>query len=126
MTFFRSSPPEGTDPDLPWPLDGMAYIIMFFGPLSGGLVVGLVLGGVAGFGISIPVSGVICLANIVLFDWFLDERIARLQKTTTGLIPRVLVNVVGFAWAIGLTALSMFATGVLWLRFGYGIDFSYG
>ncbi len=118
MTFFRSFPPEGTDPDLPWPLDGMAYVIMFCGPLGGGLAVGLLLGGVAGFGISIPVSGVICLANVVLFDWFLDERIARLQKATTSLIPRVLVNVVGFAWAIGLSALSMFANGVLLLRLG--------
>jgi uncharacterized membrane protein len=124
MTFFRSFPPEGTDLDLPWPLYGFAYVIMNWGPISGGPIVGLVLGGYAGLAISLPVSAVIWLANAVLFDRFLHERIARLQKATSRLIPRVLVNVVAFAWAIGLTALTMFATGALLLRLGYGVDFS--
>ena len=120
MTFFRWFTPEGMDPDLPWPLDVRVYTAMSFGPVGGGVVVGYVLGGYAGLAISLPVSGVIWLANAVLFDRFLHERFfARLQKTTSRLIPRVLVNVVGMAWVIGLTALSMFATGVLLLRLGY-------
>ena len=122
MTFFRSVPPEGLDPDLPWPLYRIVYTTMFYGPVGGGVLVGIVLGGYAGIAISLPVSGVIWLASAVLFDRFLHERIPRLQKTTSRQIPRVLVNVVGMAWVIGLTALSMFATGVLLLRLGYGVD----
>ncbi len=120
MTFFRSVPPEGLDPDLPWPLYRIVYTTMFYGPVGGGVLVGIVLGGYAGIAISLPVSGVIWLASAVLFDRFLDERIARFQKSR--LISPVLVNVVGMAWVIGLTALSMFATGVLLLRLGYGVD----
>jgi len=117
MTFFRSSPPEGWDPDLPWPLYRIVYTTMFYGPVGGGAIFGIVLGGYVGIAISLPVGGVIWLASVVLFDRFLDDRIARFQKSR--LIPRVLVNIVGMAWIIGLTALSMFATGVLLLRLGY-------
>ncbi len=120
MSFFRSFPPEGTDLDLEWPLDRYVYTTMFWGPFGGGASVGFALGGYAGIAISLPVGGVIWLASAVLFDRFLDERIARFQKSR--LIPRVLVNVVGWAWVIGLTALSMYATGVLLLRLGYGVD----
>ena len=123
MTFFRSFPPEGTDLDLEWPLDRYVYTTMFWGPFGGGASVGFALGGYAGIAISLPVGGVIWLASAVLFDRFLHERMPRLQKTTSRLIPRVLVNVVGLAWVIGLTALSMYATGVLLLRLGYGVDF---
>ena len=81
MTFFRSFPPEGTDLDLPWPLDGFVYTTMFWGPVGGGVFIGYGLGGYAGLAISLPVCGVIWLASAVLFDRFLNERIARLQKT---------------------------------------------
>ncbi len=119
MTLFHSSPPEGWDPDLPWPFYRIVYTTLFWGPLGGGVIVGIVLGGYVGIAISLPVSGVIWLPSAVLFDRFLHERIPRLQKITSRLIPRVLVNVVGMALVIGLTALSMFATGVLLLRLGY-------
>ena len=122
MTLFHSSPPEGWDPDLPWPFYRIVYTTLFWGPLGGGVLVGIVLGGYVGIAISLPVSGVIWLPSAVLFDRFLHERIPRLQKITSRLIPRVLVNVVGMALVIGLTALSMFATGVLLLRLGYGVD----
>ena len=119
MTLFQSSPPEGWDPDLPWPFYRIVYTTLFWGPLGGGVIVGIVLGGYVGIAISLPVSGVIWLPSAVLFDRFLHERIPRLQKITSRLIPRVLVNVVGMALVIGLTALSMFATGALLLRLGY-------
>ncbi len=119
MTLFHSSPPEGWDPDLPWPFYRIVYTTLFWGPLGGGVLVGIVLGGYVGIAISLPVSGVIWLPSAVLFDRFLHERIPRLQKITSRLIPRVLVNVVGMALVICLTALSMFATGVLLLRLGY-------
>ena len=122
MTLFHSSPPEGWDPDLPWPFYRIVYTTLFWGSLGGGVIVGLVLGGYVGIAISLPVSGVIWLPSVVLFDRILHERIPRLQKITSRLIPRVLVNVVGVALVIGLTALSMFATGVLLLRLGhYGV-----
>ena len=117
MTFFRSLPPEGWDPDLPSPLAHIAYTTMFFGPLSGGIIIGYGFGGYAGLAISLPVSGVIWLASAVLFDRVVHKWIARFQKTTS-LFPHVLVNVVGIAWAIGLTAFSMFATGFLVVRLG--------
>jgi len=33
------------DPQLPWPLDGLAYVLMFMGPLCGGAARGIIIAG---------------------------------------------------------------------------------
>jgi hypothetical protein len=55
----------------------------------------------------------IALINAWLSDKFLDPWVARFQRPLQKGIPRVLVNIGVFAWAIALCALSMIAPVVL-------------
>src|SRR5207244_1880167 len=97
------------DRDLPWPIDGLAYVVAFMGPLSAGPIIGalardwraLVIGLLMGIGIT--------FLNAWLSDRFLDPWIARIQRLLQKRMPRVLANLAAFAWAITLCALSMLA-----------------
>ena len=111
MPFLRSlnhTAPKA-EPDLPWPIDGLAYVAAFMGPLSAGPIIGalardwraLVIGLLMGVGIT--------FLNAWLSDRFLDPWIARFQRPLQRGMPRVLANIAAFAWAITLCALSMLA-----------------
>lgn len=111
MSFFRplSKSVPSYDPDLPWPLDGMAYVIMFCCPLMGAPAMGLTLLGFVGLLGGVAIAFPIWLANILMFDFYLDERLARLQKYSVRLPIRVATNILGFAWALAVSAMPVFA-----------------
>ena len=111
MPFLRSlnhTAPKA-ERDLPWPIDGLAYVAAFMGPLSAGPIIGalardwraLVIGLLMGIGIT--------FLNAWLSDRFLDPWIARFQRPLQRRMPWVLANIAAFAWAITLCALSMLA-----------------
>ena len=112
MPFFRSL--DGTapahDPDLPWPLNGMAYMIMFMGPLPSAFGAGLMVAGKVGFAIGFFIGMGITAANCLLFDFYIDSAMVSLQVAARRPIARVLINVAGFLWAIALCAFSMGVT----------------
>ena len=112
MPFFRSldETAPAHDPDLPWPLYGMAYVIMFMGPLPGAISVGLMVAGKAGFAIGFFIGMGITAANCLLFDFYVDSAMVSLQVVARRPIARVLINIAGFLWAIALCAFSMGAT----------------
>ena len=77
MSFFR--PLQETaprfDPRLPWPLDGLAYVIMFMGPLVGGVDSGLIVAGGRGLLVGLAVGGLLLAANAIAFDSFVERAI---------------------------------------------------
>lgn len=108
MSFFRevriSAP--GYNPNLPWPLHGLAYVIMFGGGFAGGMGVGLIVGHWIGLGIGFMVGVVIALSNAWLFDFVVERWIVKFQSSSRWSVPWVLVNVCGFAWAISVCGIS--------------------
>ena len=111
MPFLRSlnSTAPRAEPDLPWPITGLAYVAAFMGPLSAGPIIGAlardwraaVIGLLMGIGIT--------FLNAWLSDRFVDPWIARFQRPLQKGVPRVLANVAAFAWAVALCAISMLA-----------------
>lgn len=114
MTFFRplSETAPTYDPTLPWPINGFAYVIMFMGPL-GSIGIGLQLGGAVGLAVGVVVASVLMLANALLFDYLVEPILGALQHGGCRRSLRAFTNVAGFAWAISLCALSMYATVVV-------------
>ncbi len=112
MPFFRSldKTAPAHDPDLPWPLNGMAYMIMFMGPLPGAFGAGLMVAGKVGFAIGFFIGMGITAANCLLFDCYVDSAMVSLQVVARRPIARVLINIAGFLWAIALCAFSMGVT----------------
>lgn len=116
MPFFRplniTAPHQ--DPDLPWPVDGLVYVGAFAGPISAGPLTGFVfhdwgfaaVGLLAGIGID--------LLNGWLSDRFLDPLIARHQRLLLKPVFRVPVNILGFLWALAISALSMLTPLLVW------------
>ena len=111
MPFLRSLKDTAPkiDYDLPWPISGLAYVIAFMGPLSAGPIIGMLTRDWHAVGIGFLLGIGITFLNAWLSDRFLDAWIARFQKPLQNWLPRILVNVAAFTWAIGLSALSMFA-----------------
>ena len=112
MPFFRSldETAPAHDPELPWPLNGMAYMIMFMGPLPSAFGAGLMVAGKVGFAIGFFIGLVITAANCLLFELYVDSAMVSLQGVARRPIARVLINIAGFLWAIALCAFSMGAT----------------
>jgi hypothetical protein len=111
MPFLRSlseTAPNG-DPNLRWPIDGLAYVVAFMGPLSAGPIVGVLAGDWRAVAIGLPVGIAITFLNAWLSDKFIDPWIARFQRPLQNGMPRALANIAAFAWAIVLCALSMLA-----------------
>lgn len=107
MCFFRnlSQAAPSYNPELPWPLGGMAYTIMFCCPLMCAPILGLLASGLTGLAIGTAIAVPIWLGNILCFDYFLDERLARLQQAATRAPVRAATNILGFAWALALSAI---------------------
>jgi hypothetical protein len=111
MPFFR--PLSETAPDfdrnLPWPIDGLAYVALFIGPISAGPLVGMLTShwGAAGVGLLLGIG--ISFLNGWLTDRFLEPWIARNQTYFQRGIPRVLANIAAFVWAFILSGVSMLA-----------------
>ena len=112
MSFFRSldESAPGFNPDLPWPLGGIVYIIMFFCIPGAALGVGLSEGGLKGLGVGLLIGLAIAGCNVLWFDWVIDRVLVRLQAAAQRPVARVLFNIAGLTWAIGLTSLSAVAT----------------
>ena len=111
MSFLRSlkdTAPKA-DHDLPWPINGLAYVIAFMGPLSAGPIIGMMTRDWHAVGIGFLLGIGITFLNAWLSDRFLDVWIARCQKPLQNVMPRIMINIAAFTWAIGLCALSMFA-----------------
>ena len=111
MPFFRplSKTAPGFHRDRPWPIDGLAYVAAFMGPISGGPLSGMITGHWAIAGVGLLAGIIIALAHGWLSDRFFDPWIAGNQQYLLGLMPRVVVNIVAFSWAVLLSALAMFA-----------------
>jgi hypothetical protein len=121
MPFFRTldETAPAHDLDLPWPLYGMAYVVMFMGPLPGSISVGLIVAGKVGFAIGFFIGMGITAANCLLFDCYVDSAMVRLQVVARRPIARVLINIAGFLWAVALCAFSMWVTLAVLNRLAY-------
>lgn len=112
MGFFR--PLTETAPhykkEIPWPIDGLAYVVAFTGPLCGALTVGVLTKTWTGGLVGVTVGVVITLAHGWLSDTFFDPCVARFQVTLNRRVPWLLMNILAFSWAIALCAVAMFAT----------------
>lgn len=111
MPFFRSldHTAPNADHDLPWPIDGLAYVIAFMGPLSAGPLAGMVARDWRAFVVGSFMGIGITFLNAWLSDMFFDPWIARSRSSLQRRTPRILCNVAAFAWAIALSAVAMFA-----------------
>jgi hypothetical protein len=111
MPFLRSlneTAPNG-DSNLRWPIDGLAYVAAFMGPLSAGPIVGVLARDWRAVAIGLVVGIAITFLNAWLSDKFMDPWIARFQRPLQKGMPRVFANIAAFAWAIVLCAVSMLA-----------------
>ena len=111
MPFLRplnDTAPNG-DAALPWPIDGLAYVSAFMGPMSAGPIMGILARDWRAVAIGLLMGMGITFLNAWLSDRFLDPLIARFQRALQKGMPRVLVNIAAFAWAIALCAFSMLA-----------------
>ena len=111
MPFLRSlreTAPNG-DRNLRWPIDGLAYVVAFMGPLSAGPIIGVLARDWRAVGIGLLTGVGITFLNAWLSDKFLDPWIARFQRHLQRGMPRVLANIAAFAWAVALCAISMLA-----------------
>ena len=111
MPFLRSlnhTAPKA-ERDLPWPIDGLAYVAEFVGPLSAGPIIGALARDWRALVIGLLMGVAITFLNAWPSDRFLDPWIARFQRPLQRGMPRVLANIAAFAWAITLCALSMLA-----------------
>lgn len=95
---------------------GMAYVIMATGVPGGALSIGLIAGGLKGLAVGLLIGAAIAGANCLLFDWLIDSAMVRLQPAAQHTSTRILFNIAGFSWAIGLCILSMGATLAAILR----------
>lgn len=91
-----------------WPIDGLAYVVAFTGPVAACLAVGVLTRDWRAFAVGIPAGIGITFLNAWLSDRFLDPLVAKFQRHLKNGIPWVLTNLAAFAWAIALSALSMF------------------
>ena len=111
MPFLRSlndTAPQ-RDSTLPWPINGLAYVSAFMGPLSAGPIVGALGRDWRAAAVGLLVGICVTLLNAWLSDRFIDPFVARFQPLLQKGMPRVLANIAAFAWAIVLCALSMLA-----------------
>lgn len=109
MPFLRSlkHTAPNADPNLPWPIHGLAYVSMFMGPLAAGPLVGMLARDWRAFAIGLLLGIAITFLHAWLSDRFLDPSIARFQRFLLKRLPCGLVNIVAFAWAIALSAVSV-------------------
>jgi uncharacterized membrane protein len=112
MPFFRSlsETAPGYPDDVPWPISGLPYVIAFMGPFCGGIVAGATTGTWLGALVGLLVGATTTLLNAWLSDTFIDRWLAKFHVPLNRTLPRVCINIVGFSWAIGLCAFSMFTT----------------
>lgn len=111
MPFLRSlnNTAPKADSDLPWPIDGYAYVIAFLGPMTAGPIIGVLTRDWLAAATGLVMGIGIMLLNAWLIDRFLDPWIARFQQPLQKGVPRVLANIAAFAWAIVMCAISMLA-----------------
>lgn len=96
------------DPNLLWPIEGLSYVISFMGPLSAGPMIGVLIGNWSAAAVGLLAGVVIVFLNAWWTDRFVDSWVARFQGRLQKGAPRILVNIIAFAWAIILCALAMF------------------
>jgi hypothetical protein len=96
--------------ELPWPIDGLAYVVALAGPLCGAASAGLLTKTWTGAFVGVTVGAAITLAHAWLSDTFIDPWVARFQVTLNRRMPWVFINVLAFSWAIALSAVAMFGT----------------
>ena len=118
MSFFR--PLNLTAPAdmnaIRWPVDGLAYVVAFFGPLGGGLGAGVVTRTWSGALVGLVVGSAVAFGHAWLSDTFIDRRLANAEAFLNRPLPRVFINVIAFAWAVALCAMSMLTTWAILSR----------
>ena len=83
---------------------------MFFCIPVAGPGIGRQAGGLKGFGVGLVIGVATFVGNVLLFDWVIDRNLVRFQVAAQRLAVRILFNIAGFTWAIGLCLLSGLAT----------------
>jgi len=111
MPFLRllNHTAPNAERDLPWPINGLAYVAAFMGPLSAGPIIGALARDWRALVIGLLMGVAITFLNAWLSDRFIDPWIASFQRPLQRGMPRVLANIAAFAWAITLCGLSMLA-----------------
>ncbi len=99
---------QEAEPRLPWPISGMSYVVAFMGPIPAGLCGGDLAGNWLGLLIGLAVGVGITFLNLWFTGRFIEPLILRFQKPLLRRVPRVMVNVAAFAWAVALCAFAMF------------------
>jgi hypothetical protein len=111
MPFLRPldiTAPNGNR-DLPWPIDGVAYVVTFMCPILAGPMIGFLRRDWREMAIGLPAGLAIAFFNAWLNDRYVDAWIAKFQTPLQNRIPRILANLAAFAWALALSAISMLA-----------------
>jgi hypothetical protein len=120
MPFLRSlsQTAPAYNPELEWPIDGLAYVVAFMCPLCGSPAVGLITDRWLGLTVGLIVGTGITLGQAWLSDRFIDPWVARFQVPLLKGTPRALINIAAFSWGIALSALSVYATLAIADRIG--------
>src|SRR6187401_2836701 len=104
MPFLRplsETAPKG-DPNLPWPIHGLAYISAFMGPPSAGPLIGALARDWLAAAVGLVMGIAVMLLGAWLSDRFVDPWIASLQRPLQKGMPRLLINIAAFVWAVAL------------------------
>jgi hypothetical protein len=111
MPFLRSlnkTAPEA-DFNLSWPIDGLAYVAAFMGPIAAGPLIGIISGNWRFILLGLLMGVGISFLNAWLSDKFIDPLLAKFQRPLQKITLRIFVNFAAFVWALLLSALSMLA-----------------
>ena len=101
------------EPNLRWPIHGLAYVAAFMGPLSAGPIVGILARDWHAIAIGLFAGIAITLFNTWLISKLFEPWIKRFQRSLQEGMPKVLVNIAAFAWAVILCAISMYSPFVI-------------
>src|ERR1043166_2085971 len=97
------------DPNLPWPIDGLAYVIAFMGPLCAGPLFGVLCRDWRAILVGLLMGIGITVLHAWLSDRFVDPWIAKFHRRLQKGVPRLFANVGAFGWAVALSGVSMVA-----------------
>ena len=114
MPFFQTKDSAVSKvPAFPWPIHGLAYTVMFMGPLCAGLLSALLSGFLAGSFVGILLGSLLgaglSFGNAWVFDHYVEFWIAKRHARLGQGLPFVFINIAAFAWSILLCALAGFA-----------------
>ena len=118
MPFFRSltETAPNYNKELPWPINGLAYVIAFSCPLCGSLLAGVITRTWTGALVGVVVGTAVTLAFGWLSDTFIDPWVAKCQVTLNRRMPWLFMNILALSCAVVLCAIAMLLTWAILAR----------